>query len=79
MKIGICGIACEKCPKMVKGECPNGETGCTPKENKFCKIATCAFRKGVRLCSECPEFPCKNIKSGIISYEYCQFLFDKKE
>jgi len=51
MKIGVCGIACEKCPRMVKEKCPNGEQGCVPKENEFCKIATCAFKKGVRLCS----------------------------
>lgn len=44
MKIGVCGIACEKCPLLVKGKCPNGERGCIPKENKFCKIATGAFK-----------------------------------
>jgi hypothetical protein len=43
MKIGVCGIACEKCPRMVGKSCPNYPGGCVPKENKFCKIATCAF------------------------------------
>ncbi len=47
MKIGVCGIACEKCPRMVQKSCPNYPQGCMPKENKFCKIATCAFEKGV--------------------------------
>ncbi len=74
MKIGVCGIACEKCPMMVKGKCPNGAKGCTPKENKFCAIATCAFKKGVRLCFECTEFPCETTRKGPISYDYCKFI-----
>jgi len=74
MKIGVCGIACEKCPKMMKGKCPNGEQGCKPKENKFCKIASCAFNKGMFLCFECPEFPCETTKMGPISYDYCKYI-----
>lgn len=74
MKIGVCGIACEKCPKMTKGQCPNGDIGCKPKENKFCAIATCAFKKGIALCFECLEFPCETTKKGPISYGYCCYL-----
>jgi hypothetical protein len=74
MKIGVCGIACEVCPRMVRGLCPNGEAGCLPRENKMCQIATCAFRKGVDLCFRCPEFPCETTKQGPISYGYCQFI-----
>lgn len=37
MKIGVCGIACEKCPKMQKEACPNGSVGCVARENKFAK------------------------------------------
>ncbi len=74
MKIGVCGITCEQCPLMVKGKCPNGSAGCQPKENKFCQIATCAFHKGVRLCFECPDFPCETTKLGPVKYEYCQFI-----
>jgi len=78
VKIGVCGIACEKCPLMVSGKCPNGgEQGCTPKENEMCKIATCAFDKGVSLCFECPGFPCETTKTGPISYGYCQFISGK--
>jgi len=77
MKIGVCGIACEKCPKMTKGQCPNGETGCQSRENKFCKIGSCAFQKGVKLCFECAEFPCETTKSGPISYGYCGYLAGK--
>jgi hypothetical protein len=78
MKIGVCGIACEKCPRMTKGKCPNGKQGCIPKENKMCKIATCADTRGVHLCFECTEFPCEITKAGPISYGYCQFISGKE-
>jgi hypothetical protein len=77
MKIGVCGIACEKCPRMTGGLCPNGPTGCQPRENKFCKIASCAHQKGVSLCFECAEFPCETTKSGPISFGYCGYISGK--
>jgi len=77
MKIGVCGIACEACPLMVQRKCPNGDGGCGPKDNPMCKIATCAFKKGVTLCFECRDFPCETTKSGPISFGYCQFISGK--
>ncbi len=77
MKIGVCGIACEKCPRMTKGICPNGETGCVPKENKFCKIASCAFKRGEELCFQCSEFPCELTKQGPIAFGYCGYISGK--
>jgi len=77
MKIGVCGIACEKCPKMTKGICPNGETGCTPNLKGPCKIKHCAFEKGVRTCFECKEFPCELTKQGPISYGFCMYIAEK--
>ena len=77
MRIGVCGIACEVCPRRVKGQCPAGPDGCTPRDNKFCKVCTCAFKKGVRTCFECPDFPCETTKEGPISYGYCKFLSGK--
>jgi hypothetical protein len=77
MKIGVCGIACEKCPRMTKNKCPNGPQGCTPKHNKMCKITSCAYQKGISLCFDCPEFPCETTKIGPISYGYCQYLAEK--
>jgi hypothetical protein len=74
MRIGVCGIACEVCPKMAKGSCPNGEAGCTPRSNKFCRICTCAFERGVRYCFECGAFPCETTKLGPVSFGYCQYL-----
>jgi hypothetical protein len=78
MKIGVCGIACEKCPRLTRGTCPNGEMGCKARESKFCKITSCASRKGIQLCFECQEFPCEFHKEGPISYGYCLYIADKK-
>jgi len=35
---------------------PYGDRECFPKENKFCKIATCAYEKKINLCYECYDF-----------------------
>ncbi|MDW7733324.1 MAG: DUF3795 domain-containing protein [Methanolobus sp.] len=78
MKISVCGIACEKCPLMAGHKCPNGENGCVPRENKMCKISTCAYEKGTRFCFECQEFPCEITKEGPISYGYCQYISGKE-
>ena len=78
IRIGVCGIGCEKCPKMRQNKCPNGEIGCIPKENKFCKIASCAFAKKMRFCFECKKFPCEITKTGPIQYGYCQYLTGKE-
>ena len=78
MRIGVCGIACEACPRIVQGKCPNGDEGCRSKENRMCKIATCAFHKGVELCFKCPDFPCETTKTGPISYGYCTYLSGKE-
>ncbi|MBM3292389.1 DUF3795 domain-containing protein [Candidatus Bathyarchaeota archaeon] len=77
MKVGVCGIACEICPRMKSGICPNGERGCTPKENRFCAVSTCAFKKGVNYCFECIDFPCGITKKGPIAYDYCKYISGK--
>jgi hypothetical protein len=79
MRIGVCGIACEKCPRMQKGTCPNGTVGCVARENKMCQICNCAFSKGLKLCFECAEFPCETTKQGPISYGYCQYISGKAQ
>jgi len=78
MKVGVCGIACERCPRMAQDECPSGKQGCKPKQNQFCKISTCAFTRGVELCFACSEFPCETTKEGPIAYGYCQFISGKE-
>ncbi|MCW4030549.1 MAG: DUF3795 domain-containing protein [Candidatus Bathyarchaeota archaeon] len=62
---------------MQTKSCPNGETGCVARPNKFCAICNCANQKGVKLCFECSEFPCETTKQGPISYGYCQYLAGK--
>jgi hypothetical protein len=77
MKTGVCGIACEICPLMTRGKCPNGAEGCKPKTNEFCKVSTCAFERDVRYCFECPDFPCETTRAGPIAYDYCMFISGK--
>jgi hypothetical protein len=77
MRIGVCGVACEICPRQVQNLCPNGSLGCTPKANKFCRIATGAFDKNIRYCFQCAEFPCETTKSGPIGFGYCEYIAGK--
>ncbi len=74
MRIGVCGIACEACPRRQRGLCPNGDSGCRPKDNPFCAVASCAFRKGAALCFECAEFPCETTKNGPVAFGYCTYI-----
>ena len=77
MKIGVCGIACEICPKMSSGTCPRPGIGCIPKENPFCSIATCAYRKGMRYCFACPDFPCELTSQGPVKEGFCRHISGK--
>jgi len=75
MRAGVCGIACEVCPRRLRGDCPSGEDGCRPRENPHCPVATCALRRGVALCFRCPEFPCDTLRDhGPIVHELYRFL-----
>ncbi len=66
MKIAVCGIGCEKCHKMIKGQRPNKDAGCKPRDNQFCKICICAFQKGVKLCCACPDSPARLQNQGLL-------------
>lgn len=73
-KIGVCGIACCKCQKYTKEECP----GCQP--NEFCPLPKCSQEKGVDCCFECGEFPCsKNYEGGPIVKEMLDHWAGKDE
>ncbi|MCA9702360.1 MAG: DUF3795 domain-containing protein [Methanoregulaceae archaeon] len=76
-RIGVCGIACEVCPRMTRGECPNGETGCVPRNSPVCAIADCAFRRGVRTCFSCSGFPCELTGKGPVSPGFCRYIAGK--
>ena len=74
LKIGVCGIVCGKCPKYISKECP----GCKP--NELCPLPECVKNKGVNLCFECKEFPCKlNYEKGPIIKGLLDFFKEKKE
>jgi hypothetical protein len=79
MRIGVCGIACEVCPRRMKGSCPNGEEGCRPKENLFYAIADCAFRRKETFCFACAEFPCESTAKGPVSPGYCLYISGKED
>jgi hypothetical protein len=66
-KIGVCGLACFKCPKFAKKECP----GCEP--NEFCPLPQCAD-KGIGFCFKCKEFPCDlHYKKGPLQKDLLDF------
>ncbi|MEM4276054.1 MAG: hypothetical protein QXQ13_01020 [Thermoplasmata archaeon] len=71
IRIGVCGIACEKCP--------NGNVGCVPKDNPHCKVAERGHLRGVRLCFECPDFPCETTGPGPTSRDYCVYTSGRAE
>ncbi|OPY26442.1 MAG: hypothetical protein A4E31_01506 [Methanomassiliicoccales archaeon PtaU1.Bin030] len=77
MMIGVCGVACEACPRRTAGKCPNGQAGCVPRENPFCEICTCASRRGIDTCFRCLDFPCETTRKGPISHGYCQYISGK--
>jgi len=55
MRVAACGLFCERCPKLLRGEC----SGCAP--NPECAMPGCAAEKGVEICFDCPDFPCEKV------------------
>jgi len=69
VKISVCGLVCERCPKFLKGHC----SGCGP--NDFCPFPACAEEKGVEICFDCRDFPCeKHYKHKLFSEEWLDFI-----
>lgn len=68
-----CGMNCFVCYKHcnAKKVCPGcleSDTG-KPEHCRECKIKNCIINKGLKYCYECPEFPCRQIKSLERSYK----------
>ncbi|MDQ7794706.1 MAG: DUF3795 domain-containing protein [bacterium] len=79
MRISVCGIACEVCPRRRRGACPSGDVGCRPRENARCPVAACAHAKGSEFCFDCEEFPCATLREhGPIVHELCLFLAERE-
>ena len=75
MKIGVCGIACEKCPNMQKALQIQG------KSDQPAIVYIDGLERTVKhvdICFNCPDFPCEVTKSGPISYGYAQYIAGKE-
>jgi hypothetical protein len=71
--IGCCGIDCGLCPRFyTKGDsaCP-GCGGLNFKEkHPSCGFLTCCgIKKGLEVCSDCDDYPCKRFESEINGYD----------
>ena len=80
--VGVCGIACEKCRRLLNKTCIIGGCSFEGAEEKLkkqrevlgftCPILECAFRAGVSYCmQDCKNFPCE------IYYRF-EFPYSKK-
>ncbi|MHC4574996.1 MAG: DUF3795 domain-containing protein, partial [Planctomycetota bacterium] len=59
--IAPCGLYCGECSAFQNGGCGGciSRKGLSLKYTKICKIySCCADERGLRVCSECEEFPC---------------------
>jgi Protein of unknown function (DUF3795) len=63
--ISFCGLNCAKCKMFESGDCQgcrsadkNADNDCGPD----CELASCAKKRGLSYCFECPDFPCEKIK-----------------
>ncbi|MCE5296720.1 MAG: hypothetical protein LLG16_06415 [Euryarchaeota archaeon] len=77
MKVGVCGIACEVCPRMTGGTCPNGPRGRVQRSNRLCKICSCALGTGVRTRYEYKLLPYEKTKEGLVSFGHRQYISGK--
>lgn len=59
--IATCGLYCGECSAFQDGRCGGciSRKGLCLKYTKMCKIYSCCVdKRGLRVCSECKEFPC---------------------
>jgi Protein of unknown function (DUF3795) len=65
--IGVCGLDCGLCPRFYT-EGPSRCPGCAGagfyEKHPTCSFITCCVKKkGLEVCSDCPDFPCSKFKS----------------
>ncbi|THB79361.1 MAG: DUF3795 domain-containing protein [Desulfobulbaceae bacterium] len=67
--VAPCGLNCRLCRAYNRAENPCGGCRCPDDNQKFgycltCKIKNCSqlAKKRLKFCSDCREFPCKNLK-----------------
>ena len=83
--LGPCMLYCGYCGVYQNGKC-EGCGSMTRKLEKrgkvFCGMRKCASRKGVTMCAECKDYPCKRFDEGaaddhaLFSRELTEYLRD---
>jgi len=67
-----CGMTCAVCYMHLKKRKPclgcRGQDSSKPEHCRKCKIKNCATSQGIDFCSECPTFPCTDVKRLDKSY-----------
>ena len=65
--IGACGLDCGLCPRYYTvgtSRCPGcGGPGFADKHPSCSFITCCVKKRGLEVCGQCPEFPCRKFKS----------------
>ena len=56
--IGYCGVNCAACPDLAGGKCPGCRQTVWP-EGDPCPPVACCRKKGIKVCGQCPQFPCE--------------------
>lgn len=78
--IGCCGIDCGLCPRFyTKGDsvCPGcGGLGFKEKHPSCGFLTCCVIKKGLEVCSDCNDYPCKRFDSEKGGYD--SFVTHKK-
>lgn len=59
--VAPCGLYCGECLAFLDRECGGcrSNRGLSKKYREYCKIYECSSNKGLKICLECNEFPCK--------------------
>ncbi len=65
--IGVCGLDCGLCPRFYTSgpsRCPGCAGAGFYEKHPTCSFITCCVKKkGLEVCSDCPDFPCSKFKS----------------
>jgi hypothetical protein len=81
--LGPCGFFCGFCLAYKKGICLGcryqADVRAAEGDLGWCSQLNCAERRGVTMCSECKEIPCKEFdpKIGMFSEMYVSYIRDK--
>jgi hypothetical protein len=59
--VAPCGIYCGECTAFLNKKCGGcrSNQGLSEQYRRYCKIYKCSSVKGLKVCLECNEFPCK--------------------